>query len=469
VLARTWVRRYWWTGPVAVLALAVIWAILWPLTDALAAHDVAGYAAAGRVGHLQSAREAVRTQLLTLGAGVFAAGALIFTARNFSLSREAQVTDRYTKAIDQLGSDKLDVRIGGIYALERVAHDSVRDHPTVMEVLCAFIREHSREPRSVRDKEQDDTGLSIRPDVQAALTVIGRRDSAKDVRELDLLQANLGGANLYKAELGYAQLRDADLQHAFLVGAKLNMAHLSGADLHEAKLGGRADLSNADLSGANLSGADLDGANLHKARLNAAVLRDANLRGSFLGGARLQGADLAGANLDGVNLSVADLRRADLRGADLTGTVFRDADLTGADLTGTVLGGAKFWFTSLKHAKLTDADLTRADFVSVSFDRAFLDGANLSELDLRSVSFGAAILAGANLSGADLNGLDLTKVDLTDEQNPRGVTGAIFVRANLTGTSWPEDEPAPSGWVRDPETGKLANETVSHDADGSSP
>lgn len=73
------------------------------------------------------------TQLLTLGAGVYAVGALIFTAPNFILSRhsvelarqtlkltrQGQVTDRYTKAIDQLGADKLDVRIGGIYALER--------------------------------------------------------------------------------------------------------------------------------------------------------------------------------------------------------------------------------------------------------------------------------------------------------------------------------------------------------------
>ncbi len=56
------------------------------------------------------------------------------------------MTDRYTKAIEQLGSDKLDVRIGGIYALERIARDSAKDHPTVMEVLTAFIREHSREP-----------------------------------------------------------------------------------------------------------------------------------------------------------------------------------------------------------------------------------------------------------------------------------------------------------------------------------
>ena len=56
------------------------------------------------------------------------------------------MTDRYAKAIEQLGWDKLDVRVGGIYAIERVARDSARDHLTVMEVLTAFIREHSDEP-----------------------------------------------------------------------------------------------------------------------------------------------------------------------------------------------------------------------------------------------------------------------------------------------------------------------------------
>jgi hypothetical protein len=51
------------------------------------------------------------------------------------------VTARYTKAIEQLGSGKLDVRIGGIYALERIAHNSPQDQPAVLEVLAAFIRE----------------------------------------------------------------------------------------------------------------------------------------------------------------------------------------------------------------------------------------------------------------------------------------------------------------------------------------
>jgi hypothetical protein len=56
------------------------------------------------------------------------------------------MTDRYTKTIEQLGSGKLDVRLGGIYAPERIARDSPWDHPTVLEFLATFIREHSHEP-----------------------------------------------------------------------------------------------------------------------------------------------------------------------------------------------------------------------------------------------------------------------------------------------------------------------------------
>ena len=136
----------------------------------------------------------LRGRLLTLGAGLFAAGALVFTALNFGLLRrtyelteQGQVTDRYTKAVEQLGSDKLDVRVGGIYALERVARDSEKDHPTIMEVLVTFIREHSPEQWPVPKSE--DVPLPermTRPDVQAALTVIGRRDTGRDNRPIDL-------------------------------------------------------------------------------------------------------------------------------------------------------------------------------------------------------------------------------------------------------------------------------------------
>jgi hypothetical protein len=107
-----------------VLVLVIVWALLVPGADWLAHHDVGS-----AKGSLAAARDAARGRLLTLGAGLLAAGALLFTARTFTLSREGQVTDRYTKAIDQLGSGKLDVRIGGIYALERIARDSAKTTP----------------------------------------------------------------------------------------------------------------------------------------------------------------------------------------------------------------------------------------------------------------------------------------------------------------------------------------------------
>src|SRR5215472_5492549 len=111
----------WLVGIAAVvLAAVIVWALFVPVPDLLAHHDV-GLA---KPALLQTARDAARGRLLTLAAGLFAAGALVFTALNFGLSREGQVTDRYTKAIEQLGSDKLDVRIVGVYALERVARDS---------------------------------------------------------------------------------------------------------------------------------------------------------------------------------------------------------------------------------------------------------------------------------------------------------------------------------------------------------
>jgi hypothetical protein len=63
------------------------------------------------------------------------------------LSEQGQFTDRYTKAIDQLDNKKaLAVRLGGLYALERIARDSPPDRATIAEVLCTYAR--SAPPRS---------------------------------------------------------------------------------------------------------------------------------------------------------------------------------------------------------------------------------------------------------------------------------------------------------------------------------
>jgi len=229
-----------------VLGLAIAWALFVPAADWLARHDVGSVRASGYATAVDNARG----RLLTLGAALFAAGALVFTARNFTLSREGQVTDRYTKAIEQLGSDKLDVRIGGIYALERVARDSARDHPTVMEVLTAFIREYSYEQWPPSDHPASrGQERSMRPDVRAALTVVVRRDPGRDIRPIDLSGADLSGADLTRANLTGADLMQADLMQADLTEANLTSVILLHASLAE------ANLEKADFHGAQLGGA----------------------------------------------------------------------------------------------------------------------------------------------------------------------------------------------------------------------
>ena len=320
-----------------------IYVVFWPLSDLIARHDAGAITGLHRAAALQAARDAAQGRLLVLCAGLFAAGALIYVGRHFTLSRrsielaeQGQVTDRYTKAIEQLGSDKLDVRVGGIYALERVAGNSARDHPTVMEVLTAFIRGHSHEqwPPSANEPGAGTAGRGTRPDVQAAIAVIGRRNPRRDHRALNLVHANLSAADLAFGNLSGADLTNTILTGADLVGAKLTRALLAGADI----------------TGADLTAADLTFANLANAFLPRSDLTRADLTRADLTGADFTGADLSDADLTGAHLGGAVLTGASLTQADLTG-----ADLTGADLTGAVLSGAYLTRTDLTQADLTDA------------------------------------------------------------------------------------------------------------------
>ncbi|MFD9948942.1 pentapeptide repeat-containing protein [Nonomuraea sp. NPDC059023] len=53
---------------------------------------------------------------------------------------ERRVTELYTKAVEQLGNAQAPVRLGGLYALERLAQDSPALRQTVVDVVCAYLR-----------------------------------------------------------------------------------------------------------------------------------------------------------------------------------------------------------------------------------------------------------------------------------------------------------------------------------------
>lgn len=378
----------------AATAVAVLYLLLWYGPDLLATHDIGNVTGSLRALRLQEARDAARGRLLTLGAAVFAAGALVYTARNFALSHRAfelteqgQVTDRYTKAIEQLGSDKLDVRIGGIYALERVARDSPRDHPTVMDVLSAFIREHSHEEWWRPAHAGQDAMRSTRPDVQAATAVVGRRDSEHDIREI-----NLTGANLPHADLTGANLTDADLTGVDLTGADLGRADLSGAHLYGAVL------ANAHFFYTDLRHADLQEADVFRAFFFRADLTGADLSATDLTGASFSFTDLTGANLFNANVCGAGLSKAKLTGALLTGAILVGADLSGADLTNANLSDDPRRSEALHSSS---AELHGRFSFKFRISQEGYTGTNLCEADLTGANITGADLTGAQRSGQD--------------------------------------------------------------------
>ena len=241
------------------------------------------------------------------------------------LTQQRLITERFSKAVEQIGNNKEEVVIGGIYSLERIAKDSPKDQWTIMEVLTSYIRKNSPIPSNIQQLEPEERQKaleklpSVSIPVQAALTVIGRRkvenDQAGDnlagttdsnkIKFLDLSGTNLRGANLILANLNLANLNGANL-----IGANLIGANLIGANLNEAYLYG-AYLNRAYLNEAYLNRANLDRANLNRANLNGAILDRADLIG----------ADLNEADLIGANLNRANLNRANLIGANLIGAV----------------------------------------------------------------------------------------------------------------------------------------------------
>jgi hypothetical protein len=136
-----------------------------------------------------------------------AVGSLFFTARTFLLSRETQVTDRYTRAVSQIGDRSLEVRVGGIYALVRIGKDSAPDRPTVVYVLGALVRHRSKDERGTDEQPAED--------IYTALRAISRLAPMTDV------VINLDGADLRNANLLFMHGIRAIIQGADVAGASL--------------------------------------------------------------------------------------------------------------------------------------------------------------------------------------------------------------------------------------------------------
>jgi hypothetical protein len=239
-------------------------------------------------------RTSVVQLLAVFGAGI----ALLFTAFNYRLTQRGQVTERFTKALERLGSPEMYVRIGGLLALEQIVQDAPGQADHATQVLQAFVRDRAsrgsaRRPkvsrsariaaarRAARNGEGPPSAASAskRPDadVQQAVTTLvgppayghpdddiwdwGGGGDHVEARTIDLSDLDLAGVNFHRADLCGVRFDGADLSQAsmtrsYLQGASMEGANLTGALMYRANLN-RARLKNADLTDAYIDGADL--------------------------------------------------------------------------------------------------------------------------------------------------------------------------------------------------------------------
>jgi uncharacterized protein YjbI with pentapeptide repeats len=390
--------------------------------------------------------------------------------------KEGHMTDRINTAVEQLGAEKtvkvpgkdsegkditieetrsnIEVRIGAILSLERIAqdstiHDKGRDHVRVMEILCAYVRENAPASKAENSLLQDwdreeaawdddprrleewfcdqhglnpmdfDEAISVnriwdwaarlprpREDIQMALHVIGRRTA--DQRKVEAAWPQPpSDETVWPFDLPYPRLSE---RPGFAAPTAAEFAILN-----KRRKTWKAQIQAYHGYQIGLQGANLQGADLSPKRRDAS---DAVFSGALLNDTRIDGANLSGARFQGANLS-----NAWLAGADLNGVQAEGAHLIDVRLEGAFLGWAHMEETYLAGARMKGADLVGAG----------LEGANLFDAEMEGVS-----LRQANVAWAAVKDLDLRKLVLTPDQ-----IATLFGDASV---SLPKGVQVPAHW-----------------------
>ena len=286
--------------------------------------------------------------------------------------------NQHAGASERLSSDSMSARLGAIYELQNLTEQDLSlFYVRTMRMLCAFVRFPPHEADESVLASDDPYSQRLRPDVQAAMEVIGSRTD----RHIKI-----------ESKARYVP----DLRQAHLVRLELRDSNLSGIDMRGSRFWG-ADLMGADLSKCELQytdfcspwvvrGDDFDEITSQEGsfveRMNAIFGSQTRLIGTNLSDTNMLSARLSGSNLQGANLSSASLSDA-----DLTSAFLMEADLS--------------------HSQLVDANLANAQLISANLVDAVFTGANLS---------------GTDLSGSPANGS-------TNRRPPVGLTQAQLDQA----------------------------------------
>ncbi len=276
---------------------------------------------------------AIRYFGIVAGAGaiigyIFATGRNIMLDSQNKINAQAQITESMVQAIAQIGAvngsePNIEVRLGGLYSLQRIMQDSEERELSILKILYAYVRENLKRDKTKQPKQINSLfeTYNLPEDIQAALNIISQFNKERKAQGKKLLrdnELNFSHTDFSDYSLKRMDFSDAILENANLSGTDLYQANLSGAFLHGANLSGvfgvMFDLSNAEFFNTNFSGANLS------------CMFDSDMGGKTITGVNFANASLSALPLSDkkfihVNFSNTDLETTDLYGADLSKAV----------------------------------------------------------------------------------------------------------------------------------------------------
>ncbi|MDQ2884001.1 MAG: pentapeptide repeat-containing protein [Actinomycetota bacterium] len=424
-------------------------------------------------GGTQIQLDAIRTAgTLVIGTG--GAMALLLTARRQRYTEltlvhttrdatERRITELYTKAADQLGSDKAPVRLAGLYALERLAQNTPEQRQTIVDVICAYLRMPYTPPdeqppaedalaeaheRYENRRQEQQVRLTAQNILSRNLRVVGRgrrrwwHRTPPNVLAWGGIGLDLAGAFLLEFSLANCLLDYANFTDTQFVGeANFETYFIGKVSFRSAQFTGKVSFRSAQFTGeASFAGAEFTG------------------EASFAGAEFTGEASFAGAEFTMVHFGHAQFAYgASFAGAEFTGEAsFRSAEFTGGAYFGDAqfTGGALFMGARFTRnlADFQRAEFTRADFRKTRFidgasfeDAQFTGGANfedakfVDEADFMGSQFtggGADYTCAANFRDTQFV---YTHFDLPDFEGARVVASAAGLNSG-----WPP------GWTTRP-------------------
>lgn len=301
----------------------------------------------------------------------------VVAQKTAEITEQSQITDRINKAVQGLGSEKvvkrifetprykkddkgdwllegdkpvparrpdgeplvdreqleetkpnIEVRIGSILSLERVARDSARDAAKIMGLLAAYIRENTAD---VGDLERVSSFEKPTEDIQAAVSTIASRSQFHSPSWLkdDEFRPSFVSSNLDNIQANRANFSGAILDWSSWQNANLMWANFDGAIAN----------NTCNFFGANLDTATFDGARLKDVRFSiSSVLGGCSFENCTISGTSFRYLELAGCSFQGAYVfdcmfSNSSLYSANFRSACITDSSFFRAKLFLADFS----------------------------------------------------------------------------------------------------------------------------------------